>query len=106
MQETLFIVSCTVPDADTGAHIARTLVKERLCACVNRIPGLTSHYIYEDEYCEESEELLLIKTTAGAFAALRARIEDLHPYDTPEIIATKIEAGNEAYLSWLRSGVK
>ena len=106
MPEALLIVYCTVPDAVTGAHIAKTLVKERLCACVNRIPGLTSHYIYEEEYCEDSEELLLIKTTVEGFDALRERIEALHPYDTPEIIATKIEKGSEAYLTWLRSGVK
>ncbi|MEJ2499839.1 MAG: divalent-cation tolerance protein CutA [Campylobacterales bacterium] len=77
-----------------------------MCACINRVPGLTSHYIYEDEYCEDAEELLLIKTTATAFERLKARIEALHPYDVPEIIATGITEGNEAYLAWLKNSVK
>lgn len=100
------MVYCTVPNVSTGQAIAETLVKEGLCACVNRVPGITSHYIYDSEYCEDSEELLLIKTTAAAFERLKARIEALHPYDVPEIIATGIVDGNESYLAWLKSSVK
>jgi periplasmic divalent cation tolerance protein len=106
MNSAFLMVYCTVPDAQTGKAIAETLVKEGLCACVNRVPGLSSHYIYEGEYCEDSEELLLIKTTAEAFDRLRARIEALHPYDVPEIIATDIVDGNESYLAWLKHSVK
>jgi periplasmic divalent cation tolerance protein len=100
------IVYCTVPDAPTGKMIAETVVKEGLCACVNRIPGVTSHYIYEGKYCEDAEEMLLIKTTADAFDRLKVRIEALHPYDVAEIIATQICDGNERYLSWLQSSVE
>lgn len=100
------IVYCTVPDATSGAHLAKTLVEEGLCACVNRIASVTSHYIYEDEYCEETEELLLIKTKAEAFGRLKSRIEELHPYDVPEIISVPIAEGNESYLRWLDACVK
>lgn len=106
MKNNALIVYCTVPDAKTGGTIAETLVKEGLCACVNRIPGLTSHYIYEGKYCEDTEELLLIKTTAQAFERLKTRLEALHPYDVAEIIATEIAIGNESYLSWLHNSVK
>jgi len=107
MAETEYrIVYCTVPDARTGKTIAEALLRERLCACVNRVPGLVSHYIYEGRYYEENEELLLIKTTAEAFENLRSRIEDLHPYDVPEIIATPIANGNKGYLKWLHSSVE
>lgn len=106
MDTNTLIVYCSVPDAKTGKMIAEILVKEELCACVNRIPGLSSHYIYKGEYCEESEELLLIKTTAAAFEQLKARIEVLHPYEVPEIIATGIVAGNESYLQWLNASVQ
>lgn len=105
-QQAYRIVYCTVPDAETGGAIAETLVKEGLCACVNRVPGVTSHYIYEGAYCEAAEELLLIKTTAAAFERLKTRIASLHPYDVPEIVAVDVVDGNESYLAWLRSSVK
>jgi len=100
------IVYCTVPNAQSGRTIAESVVKEGLCACVNRLCGVTSHYIYDGEYCEESEELLLIKTTRDAFDKLKSRIEALHPYDVPEIIATEIAEGNESYLSWIQKNVR
>ena len=100
------IVYCTVPDAPSGQKIAEAIVKEGLCACVNRIPGLVSHYIYEGEYCEETEELLIIKTTSEAFTRLKDRIEALHPYDVPEIVASDIVDGSDRYLAWMQSSVK
>ena len=106
MKTEAFIVYCTVPDPRAGRTIAETLVKEGLCACVNRVPGVTSHYIYGETYCEAAEELLLIKTTAEAFERLKTRIEALHPYDTPEILATGVIGGNEGYLAWVRERVK
>lgn len=106
MQAKSLIVYCTVPDAESGKKIARTLVEERLCACVNRVPGIVSHYVYDGEYCEDAEELLLIKTVSDAFETLKVRIESLHPYDLPEIIATEISNANERYLAWLHSSVK
>lgn len=106
MRECCLLVYCTVPDADTGSSIAQALVREHLCACVNRVPSLTSHYISNGEYCEESEELLLIKTTGARFDALKNRIETLHPYDVPEIIATTITQGNAHYLHWLKDAVR
>lgn len=106
MNDAALAVYCTVPDSETGKSIAEIIVKERLCACVTRIPGVVSHYIYENEYCVDNEHLLIIKTTAEVFPALRARLEALHPYDVPEIIAMRIETGNDAYLAWLRRGVR
>lgn len=100
------IVYCTVPDEAAGRKIAEAVVQERLCACVNRIPGVVSHYIFEGVYCEECEELLIIKTTGRTFETLKERIESLHPYDVPEIIATEISAGNTPYLQWLEGCVR
>ena len=100
------IVYCTVPDKPSGQKIAEAIVKEGLCACVNRIPGVTSHYIYGGEYFEETEELLVIKTTSEAFERMKDRIESLHPYDVPEIIATAVSDGSESYLEWVQSSVR
>ena len=106
MEETVLMVHCTVPDTETGGKIAETLVREKLCACVNVVAGIESHYIYEGEYCRDSEAMLVIKTTAAAFDALRERIGSLHPYDLPEIVAVKVEKGNAPYLQWVRQRVK
>lgn len=99
------IVFCTVPSSEEGARIAEILVKERLCACVNRLPGVTSYYIYEGTFCEDAEELLVIKTLPSHFERLETRIAELHPYDVPEIIAAEITAGNAAYMKWLESSL-
>lgn len=104
MQKPL-IVYCTVPDGETGREIAKTLVSEGICACVNRLPSVTSYYIYEGEFCEDSEELLLIKSDAEHYAALERRIIELHPYEVPEIIASEIARGSDAYLKWLNESL-
>lgn len=94
-------VLCTVPDASTGQTIARTLVHEGLAACVNLLPGITSVYRWQGEVQENPELLLIIKTTQARYPALEARIKELHPYEVPEIIAHRIEAGLKSYLEWI-----
>ena len=97
------LILCTCPDAGSAAAIARALVEERLAACVNRVPGLTSVYRWQGEIHEDSEVLLLVKTRRELFEPLRARLVALHPYDVPEVIALDITAGHAPYLEWLRT---
>lgn len=94
-------VLCAVPNAETGQRIARTIVHEGLAACVNLLPGITSVYRWQGEVQENPELLLLIKTRQERYEALEARIKELHPYEVPEIIAHKIEAGLKSYLEWI-----
>jgi periplasmic divalent cation tolerance protein len=93
----LFCLS-TCPDAETAARIARALVAERLAACVNRVPGVTSTYRWQGEVHDAAEVLLLIKTTRERFDALRDRLVELHPYEVPELIALDIADGLPVYL--------
>lgn len=95
------IVFCTVPDEATAKEISRAIVKEGLCACVNQIPKIKSYYIYEGEFCEDNELLLLIKTASSHYKALENRLKELHPYDTPEIIATPICEASTEYREWM-----
>ena len=95
------IVYCTVPDETTAKSIARSIVEEGLCACVNQIPKIKSYYIYEEKFCEDDELLLLIKTAPSHFKALERRLKELHPYDVPEIIATPITEASAEYRSWM-----
>lgn len=82
--------------------IGRTLVKERLAACAQVIPDITSIYSWEDKLQQEPEVLLLLKTTADAWPSLRDRLAELHPYDTPEIIAVDVTHAIYDYGSWVR----
>lgn len=99
-------VLCTVPDAETGQRIARTIVHEGLAACVNLLPGITSVYRWQGEIQENPEFLLLIKTTQERYAAMETRIKSLHPYEVPEIIAHKVEAGLKSYLNWISESTR
>ena len=95
------VVFCTVPSREEGKKIARTLVEERLAACVNIVPGLSSVYEWEGKLCEDDELLLVIKTRQERFHALESRLRELHSYDVPEILLLPVEAGSEPYLDWL-----
>lgn len=93
---------CSCPDAASAQALADALVGERLAACVNRLPGVQSTYRWQGAVCRNSEELLLIKTTAARFDALKARLLELHPYELPELIAVPVEYGHATYLDWVR----
>lgn len=95
------LVFCTVPDRETGLQLARTLVDEQLAACVNLLPDVASVYRWQNAVQESAECLLLIKTRAVLFAALRDRIVALHPYELPEVISVPVNAGLPAYLNWI-----
>ena len=101
MPENHIVMLCTVPDRPAGERIAQALVDERLAACVNLVPGLTSIYRWQGKVEKEAECLLIIKTVAARFEAIRERIKILHPYDLPEIIALPISKADDAYLRWL-----
>ncbi len=86
-------------EADAAA-LARTLVDERLAACVNVLPVMTSIYRWKGSVEQDREQQLLIKTTAASVVALAARLRELHPYELPEFIVLDAEA-SEAYAEWV-----
>ncbi|MBI2358268.1 MAG: divalent-cation tolerance protein CutA [Deltaproteobacteria bacterium] len=97
----LLVVYVTVGSAEEGERISRALVEERLAACVNRVRGIRSVYRWQGKVEENEEELLIIKTTKGLFDRLKQRVQALHSYEVPEIIAVPVVMGNESYLKWL-----
>lgn len=96
---------CTCPDRETGQRLAESLVEERLAACVNLVPGLTSVYRWEGRVQQDAEILLLIKTIEARVEALTERLRRLHPYEVPEIIALPIASGLTDYLNWVNACV-
>jgi periplasmic divalent cation tolerance protein len=95
------IAFVTAPDPETAAGIARTLVEERLAACVNLVPGVRSIYRYEGRVHDEAETLLIVKTRADLGAELEARVRALHPYDVPEVLRLAADGGSAPYLAWV-----
>ncbi|CAH1272295.1 protein CutA homolog isoform X2 [Branchiostoma lanceolatum] len=91
----------TVPDEEVGKKIARGLVQNKLAACVNIIPKIISVYEWEGKVEEDGELLLMIKTRTSKVAALTDFVRKNHPYDVPEVISTKLDQGNPAYMKWL-----
>jgi len=99
------VVLCTCPEGPPAARLAEALVAERLAACVNRLPGVVSIFRWEGQVQQDSETLLLIKTTQARLPALTERIRSLHPYELPEVVAVPVLGGLDEYLDWVRASV-
>jgi len=98
------IVLTTLSASTDAAAFARVLVTDRLAACVNVLPEMTSLYRWKGAIEEESEQQLVIKTTSDRVAAIEARFRELHPYELPEFIVLTAEA-SAAYAAWLDESV-
>ena len=96
------VVLVTAPEEVAG-DLARTLVAERLAACVNIVPAVRSIYRWQGRLAEDSEVLLIAKTHCDRVAALSERVRELHPYDLPETLALPAVGGNPAYLGWVNA---
>ena len=97
---------CNMPDATLARQLAETLVAEQLAACVNILPSCQSVYRWQGQLESTTEVPLLIKTTDTVYAALERRIQELHPYELPEILALPIVAGLAAYQQWVQESVQ
>jgi periplasmic divalent cation tolerance protein len=96
-------VLVTAPKGDAAASLARALVEERLAACVNLVPDVRSFYRWEGRVQDDDEVLLVVKTRADRAEALAARVQELHPYDLPEVLELAAAGGSAAYLDWVRT---
>ena len=98
---TMVIVLSTFPADEDAAPLARALVEERLAACVNILPPMSSIYRWEGRVEQATEHQLIVKTTTARVDALRARLVELHPYDVPEIIVLPASTAAPSYLDWV-----
>jgi periplasmic divalent cation tolerance protein len=98
----VYITAATPEDATS---IGAAIVGERLAACANVIPEMTSIYRWEGEVRQDSETVLILKTTENRLDALTARVRALHPYDLPCVVALPIRGGNPAFLDWIAGEV-
>jgi periplasmic divalent cation tolerance protein len=100
------IVLTTAGSVDEARKIARALVERRLAACVNIVPQIESVYRWQGKLETAAEWLLVIKTEAAAFEGVRATIEALHSYETPECIMLEVAEGDQEYLDWIDASVE
>ncbi|XP_044475384.1 protein CutA, chloroplastic [Mangifera indica] len=100
------VVYVTVPNKEAGKKLAESIVKERLAACVNRVPGIESVYEWKGEIQTDSEELLIIKTRQSLLEALTEHVKANHEYDVPEVIALPITGGSHQYLEWVKKSTR
>lgn len=99
----LFYVTC--PDTDTAKKISLTLLQEGLIACANILPGMESLYWWEGKIDSAKEVVLILKSTSVQSSRIIARVESLHPYNTPCILTLPIEKSSEAYVRWLKGSL-
>jgi periplasmic divalent cation tolerance protein len=99
------VVLTTTSSRDEAAAIAASLVERRYAACVQIVPQIESFYRWEGKVANDTEWLLLCKTTAGRYEEVERAIRELHSYTVPEVVALAIERGSSDYLEWLRRSV-
>lgn len=105
-QDQYLLVLCTFPNAEEARQIGTLLVDLQVAACVNLVPQIESIYRWEGAIKTEPEVLALIKTTVNNYREVEARIQKLHPYKTPEVIALPIDRGSSAYLGWISENTR
>jgi periplasmic divalent cation tolerance protein len=99
----MLIVLTTTPNIEEAESLARKIVAEKLAACVQVLPPMTSFYFWEGEVQKEPEHLLLIKTLPTKFADLEKFIQANHNYSVPEIVALQSSEVAESYLDWIKN---
>jgi periplasmic divalent cation tolerance protein len=106
MNDVILVLSTTPAGDDTAERIARTLIDERLAACVNIHAPIVSIYRWKGTVEHDSERQLIIKTTRAALPALEKRLHEIHPYELPEFIVVPASGGSEKYLDWVSRQVE
>lgn len=95
----------TTKDEDEAKKIGKTLVEERLAACVNIHP-IKSIYRWGGKIQEEAEIAMLVKTKAGLVDEVIERVKELHSYEVPCIVSVQIAKGSPDYLEWIEESTK
>lgn len=96
------LIYITVGTLEEAQKIGRSLVEERLVACVNIINAVTSMYWWEGKIQTDQEVILIAKTTRGLVPEVIESVKSLHSYVCPCIVALTVESGNPAFLDWVQ----
>ncbi len=100
------VVLVTAPEREVAERLVTELVEERLVACGNIVPGVTSVYRWQGAVERAEEVLMILKTRADAVARLVSRVATLHPYEVPEVLVLRVDGGLGGYLAWIQESVE
>jgi len=101
MDDSVRLVLTTIGDLGAAEDLVRRLVAERHVVCGTILPGARSIYRWQGSVQEESEVVILLKTSAAKVEELLRRAEEVHPYDVPELLVLPVAEGNAAYVRWI-----
>ena len=99
--ERALLVYTTYPSIVEAERAGRSMVEQRLAACVNILPGMVSHYWWQGAIERGEEAVMLIKTRASLAEAVSDAVKQGHPYTTPAILVLPIESVDAAYFGWI-----
>ena len=106
MEESGYIVIfITTATTDEAQQISKVLLERRKVACVNIVPGISSHFWWQDKLDSAQESLLIVKTKSSLLPEIISLVKGMHSYQVPEIIALPIVGGNQDYLQWIGESV-
>ena len=95
------LVYTTFPDAQTALRVGEALVREKLAACVNVLPGMASVYAWKGAIEHGAEAVAIIKSREGLTEALSAALKEKHPYETPIILHLPVAGADADTAAWI-----
>lgn len=100
------VVLITTSSREEAEAIAKTLVEERLAACVNIVSGARSIFQWQGAVEEQDEVLMVVKSRNNLLPSLIEAVKRMHSYTLPEVIALPILDGSPEYLAWIDESVR
>jgi periplasmic divalent cation tolerance protein len=100
MDRAVFVYT-TYPSIVEAERAGKVLVERRLCACVNILPGMISHYRWQGQLERGEETVMIIKTRASLSERVSSAVKEMHSYSTPAILVIPLERVEQSYLEWL-----
>ncbi|MGH7193330.1 MAG: divalent-cation tolerance protein CutA [Candidatus Saccharimonadales bacterium] len=94
-------VFLTTPTQEVAEAIAERLLADRLAACVQIAGPIESRYRWQGKLEVSPEWQCTVKSRLDLFPRIEAAVRGLHPYEVPEILATRLATGHAEYLAWL-----
>tara|TARA_B100000927_G_C16372687_1_gene432173 strand:+ start:251 stop:586 length:336 start_codon:yes stop_codon:yes gene_type:complete len=101
MAKSYIIVQTSTNKKNISKKISSHLLKKNLAACVNIIYPVNSQYTYQGKIIDDTEYIINIKTIKSNYHKIQKTIEELHNYETPEIIALDISHGSKKFFEWI-----
>ncbi len=103
---TVSFVYMTADSREEARKIGRELVTSGLAACVNILDNMNSLYLWEDQLQDDTEVVMIAKTTEAQVSLLVEKVKSLHSYDCPCIVSLPVTGGYEPFLDWIAGQVK